>query len=379
MVRSERGIALALVLMALVVAGALIAGALLGGTQEQRVADNTRNAEQAFGAAEIGTYEVVRMWSPSTMSFHGLVGTDSILVADSLAPWKTGRYKGTVYKLNNDLYLIDVTGRDSVGLRPRIRGDVPARSRQALIVRVRPFTFPSPAGVAAITTGAAGITVSGSSVVSGYDSIPPTWIGCPPADSAIGILSSGPINSIREGSVSGAPATKQDGTVADSTFRHFQDVTYSQLAGLATVTLAAGSYGSGPVVANGVCAIGNPLNWGDGDHTQPCGGYFPLVRVAGDATLTGTGQGVLLIDGDLNVAGKFQWFGAVIVQGAMKAAGGGNVETKVWGIALLNGGIDESKIGGKVHFQYSKCALTQALEGTSIVAITRSRGWAQLY
>ena len=102
------------------------------------------------------------------------------------------------------------------------------------------------------------------------------------------------------------------------------------------MTLAAGSYGSGPAVANGVCATGNPLNWGDGDHTQPCGGYFPLVRVAGDATLTGTGQGVLLVDGDLNVAGKFQWFGAVIVEGAMKAAGGGNVETKVWGIALVN-------------------------------------------
>ena len=41
MVKSERGIALALVLMALVVSGALIAGILLGGTQEQRVADQS--------------------------------------------------------------------------------------------------------------------------------------------------------------------------------------------------------------------------------------------------------------------------------------------------------------------------------------------------
>ena len=153
MVRRERGIALALVLMTLVVGGALIAGILFGGTQEQRVADNTRNAEQAFGTAESGVQEVVRMWSPTRMSFHGLVGTDSILVADSLSPWKTGRYSGTVYKLSNDLYLIDVTGKDSVGLRSAIRGDVPARARQGLLVRIRAVSFPLPAGRAAVKSG----------------------------------------------------------------------------------------------------------------------------------------------------------------------------------------------------------------------------------
>src|SRR6266568_3991021 len=285
MVKSERGIALALVLMALVVSGALIAGILLGGTQEQRVADNTRNSEQAFGTAEAGAYEVVRMWSPSTMSFHGLIGTDSIPISVSLSPWQTGRYGGTVHKLGNDLYLIDVTGRDSVGLRPRIRGDVPARSHQVLIVRVRPFTFPAPAGVAAVTTGSAGITMGGNSDVSGYDSTPPTWSGCPPSDSAIGILSSGPITLATKGAtVSGAPATKQDNTIADSTFKRFQDVTYAQLAGAATITLGAGSYKSAPAATNGVCAIDsqNQLNWGDGDHTQPCGGYFPIVHIVGN-------------------------------------------------------------------------------------------------
>ena len=121
------------------------------------------------------------------------------------------------------------------------------------------------------------------------------------------------------------------------------------------------------------------MNWGDGDHTQPCGGYFPMVHITGNANLTGTGQGVLLVDGDVNMSGKFEWFGAVIVQGVMKASGGGNVETTLWGIALINGGLDESQVTGKSHFRYSKCVLTQALEGTSLVAMARSRGWAQLY
>ena len=381
MVRRERGIALALVLMTLVVVGALVAGILFGGTQEQRVADNTRNAEQAFGTAESGVQEVVRMWSPTRMSFHGLVGTDSILVADSLSPWKTGRYSGTVYKLSNDLYLIDVTGRDSVGLRPAIRGDVPARARQGLLVRIRAVSFPLPAGRAAVTVGIAGVTMNGNSSVNGYDSIPPTWTGCPPPDSAIGILSSGLIKTSNGGNkngVQGVPPWKQDSTVVDSNFTTFGGATYNQVGSAATITLPAGSYNPAPVVTNGVCDVSNTLNWGDGDHTQPCGGYFPVVHITGSATVTGTGQGVLLIDGDLNLGGNFRWFGVLVVQGAMKAAGGGKVDTNLWGIALIRGGIDESKINGNIDFQYSKCGLTQALDATSIVSISRSRGWLQL-
>ena len=83
MVKNERGIALATTLVIMTVVSGLIAGIIFVGTQEQRVADNTRNAEQAFGAAETGVYEVLRAWSPTKMSSHGLVGTDSILIAPS--------------------------------------------------------------------------------------------------------------------------------------------------------------------------------------------------------------------------------------------------------------------------------------------------------
>src|SRR2546422_320394 len=85
--------------------------------------------------------------------------------------------------------MTDVTGRDSVGLRLNARGDVPARSRQGLLVRIRSISFLAPPGKAAVTVGSAGVTINGSSTVNGYDSIPPTWSGCPPPDSGIGILS----------------------------------------------------------------------------------------------------------------------------------------------------------------------------------------------
>src|ERR1043166_2216518 len=100
-------------------------------------------------------------------------------------------------------------------------------------------------------TGSAGISMGGNSEVNGYDSSPPTWPSCPPSDSAIGILSSGPITLGTKGvAVSGNPATKLDNTIADSTFKRFQDVTYAQLAG-AAITLPAGSYKAGPGVTSG--------------------------------------------------------------------------------------------------------------------------------
>ena len=381
MVKNERGIALATTLVIMTVVSGLIAGIIFVGTQEQRVADNTRNAEQAFGAAETGVYEVLRTWSPTKMSSHGLVGTDSILIADSLSPQKSGRYSGTVYRLSGDLYLIDVIGKDSLGLRSTARGDVAARSRQGLLVRIRSISFPAPPGKAALTVGDSGIKVNGSSYINGRDSTPPTWTGCPPPDSAIGVLSSGTINSKNgnKGGIQGAPATDSTPQLVDSNFTVFGGVTYSQLGSAASITLPAGSYNPAPVVTNGVCDVSSTLNWGDGVHTQPCGGYYPIVHITGDATVTGTGQGILLIDGDLNLGGNLQWYGVMIVQGAMKAAGGGKVGANVWGIALIRGGLDETKINGNINFQYSKCGLTQALNGTSAVAVSRSRAWSQLY
>ena len=64
--RSERGMALAIAIVALVVVGALIAGALFSGTQEQRVAENVRRVQASFGVAEEGVYDVIRGWSNPT-------------------------------------------------------------------------------------------------------------------------------------------------------------------------------------------------------------------------------------------------------------------------------------------------------------------------
>src|SRR3989454_10969918 len=115
--QNERGMALALAIVALVVVGALVAGAFFAGTQEQRVGENSRRVLTSFGVAEAGMLEVVRTWQDSTGGFNSLASYPS---APSTRTWPTvqspshtGAYSGTLYKLNDQNFLIDMTGTDS--------------------------------------------------------------------------------------------------------------------------------------------------------------------------------------------------------------------------------------------------------------------------
>ena len=105
------------------------------------------------------------------------------------------------------------------------------------------------------------------------------------------------------------------------------------------------------------------------------------MHVAGDLTVNGVqGQGILLVDGNLNVQGSFQFFGITIVQGDLKTSGGGSTSAHFWGTVLAkNIDLSIQSISGKATLNYSKCAITQALQNNSITAPMRSRGWVQLF
>src|SRR3989454_11899760 len=72
--KNERGMALAVAIVALVIVGALVAGALFSGTQEQRVAENTRRVQASFGVAEEGVNSLIRVWPNSTTVWNGMAG-----------------------------------------------------------------------------------------------------------------------------------------------------------------------------------------------------------------------------------------------------------------------------------------------------------------
>ena len=178
-----------------------------------------------------------------------------------------------------------------------------------------------------------------------------------------------------------------DPNVTDSTFSRYGDVSYSQLVGRSTINLPGGqnfSSNIGPVLNGaGVCDRTVVTNWGDGENpTAPCGSYFPIVHIQGDATINGVqGQGILLVDGTLDIQGGFQWFGITIVRGSLKTAGGGSTDAHFWGATMVQDStvVGTNTITGAANILYSKCAIIKALDKTGVVALMRSRGWVQLY
>jgi hypothetical protein len=378
--RNERGMALALAMVGLVVAGALVAGAFFAGTQEQRVGENVRRIQQSFAIAEGGAYDVFRTWKPESINVGLVFPADTYRVANPATP-TGGSYDGSVYKLNRNVYLVDITGRDkaSKAATNRMGG---ARQRVGILGTVKQLSLQTRASLT--TKGA--VKLAGNAFVDGGIHVPPGWTSC---DSVRDTAKAG-IRTPDTAAVSGEqthaagnPPLQYDPTVTDANFDQFGDVSYADLALRATIQYPGGeNLKTEPVVTNGVCDQSVKTNWGDGvNPAAPCGKHFVIVHAAGDLTLNNVqGQGILLVDGDLSVQGSYQWFGVAIVRGKLKTAGGGSAEAHFWGATMAqNVDLEVQNITGNATVNYSKCAIIQALQFTQVVTPMRSRGWTQLF
>lgn len=378
--RDERGMALAIAIFALVVVGALIAGAFFAGTQEQRVGENQRRVQTSFGVAEAGAQERVLSWNPVTMNSRALYPADSVAIATTNTPNGTGSYGGYSYKLGPNLFLIDITGRDNASAAGMIAGGGGARQRLGLITRIAPVDF----GIHASLTTLGGVSVSGNADVSGIDQVPSGWTSCGvPGAEQPGVRNTGAsVSSNGNGIVVGTPPVVADPSLNANSFQNFGGATYTQLAAKASITLPGGNYTTAPVVTNGVCDNTVLTNWGDGmNPTAACGNYFPIIHLTGTTTLNNTqGQGILLVDGDLNIQGSYQFFGIVIIQGSLKTAGGGSTAAHFWGgVMSKDATLGIQSLSGKATLNFSSCAILTALQATMPVSMMRSRGWAQLF
>jgi hypothetical protein len=378
--------ALAIAIFALVVVGALVAGAFFAGTQEQRVAENTKRMQQSFGAAEMGLNEVIRTWTPQKLNKIPIYPRDSFRVPyapyDSITPDRSGVYGGYVYRLNDQVYLIDITARDKQ-TRQGVAGGG-ARQRLGQLVRIRLVNF----AIGAALTTRGGVSLKGNAYVNGRDTIPQGWdptycdtIG-DTTKAGVRTNDSTQVNTQRAGQLGGNPQVRQDTSINSGTFNQFGDISYASLAASANIQMAGGNYKIQPVSGGGVCTTTVLTNWGDGmNPTQACGSYFPIIHINGDATLNGDqGQGVLLVDGDLDIQGSFVFYGIVLVQGSLKTAGGGSTDAHFYGAVMAsNVDLELNSLAGNATLQYSKCAVTNAMEGTQVVTPVRSRAWAQLF
>jgi hypothetical protein len=372
---NERGIALPLVLFVLVILGVIITGTFYVARLEQKTGDNAVAGTQAAAVAEAGVDSVLSNWNTATYNTLA-VATDLVLPTVTTLGGNSS-YTATVRRLNPTVFLVRADGRQ---LFPG--GSLAGRRQVAKLVRL---DIPQIAMNAAITTRT-GLSVTGSSDVSGIDSIPSSMAAiCPPAGPTMpGIRdSSGNVNT--GGSCSGAscivgnPQILTDPTVTSNTFTQFGNTTFAQLAAMANISISGTINSIAPAVSGGACNTAIATNWGAPlTPATACGSYFPIIYAPGNVRLTGgAGQGILLVNGDLDISGGVEFYGPVIVMGTVRSTGtGGHI---YGGVMSSNANFGTVLVSGNSVVNYSSCTISRALQGISRAVPLAERSWAQLY
>jgi hypothetical protein len=371
---NERGIALPLVMFVLVILGVIIAGTFYVARLELKTGDNTVAASQAAATAEAGVDSVLSGWNSSV--FNGMaVAAETTFTSVSMGG--NASYTATLRRLSNSLFMVRADGRqDFPG------GGTQGRRQVSKLVRL---DIPQIAMNAAITTRT-GISVSGSSDVSGVDSVPSAWGAlCPPPGPTLPGIRDSSGNITATGACAGAscivgnPDTLTDPTVNSNTFSQFGNTNFNQLAARANLVVSGTLTGIAPVILAGACRTSIITNWGDPmNPASACGSYYPIVYAPGNLHLSGGwGQGILLVAGDLTLAGGVEFYGPVIALGRVSSTGtGGHV---YGGVMAADANLGVTSFSGNSVVNYSSCAIARALQGISLPSPLGERSWAQLY
>ncbi len=373
---SERGIALAVAIFALVVVGGLIAGSFFVAMLEQRVGRNTIRQQAAFNVAESASQDVVLNWNTgtyNTLSVGGQVQTTGT------AP-DGGWYRRTVKRLGSMVFLVSAQG---------FSPDSTSRATVGYLLRLKPFFF----NINAALKTQGSTKVGGSSMISGADSIPSGWTGCPAlAPSQPGIRMPDPTQLTTTGGcsgnacITGNPQVMRDTTINTQTLTTVGDIPFDSLRQFATITLPGGNYQQilPSLNADGTCNTANQRNWGDPlVPTAACGNYFPIIWADGDLQLgSGYGQGVLIVNGNLTVNGGFEFYGPVLVKQTLSTAGTGghfNGGVIAANTDLCQSSSCTSSVMGNAVINYSSCALIRAMNNTAAGSLVKQRSWVTLY
>lgn len=378
MLKRRAGIAIIAALGGIVVIGALIAGVFFVSTQESQISGGSLVHERAFRAAELGLNTTLANWDAPTMYALPTGGMDTMA------------YSGTgwvdtvvVTKLTAQAYSMLSSATAGSG---RL-----ARSRKQTLLSIR-LSAPDFDFLGALTVR--GVTqIGGSSLISGTNTNPSGWSGCSaPTDTLAGIAIADSTQISYSGCtsgscVTGSPQILQDPTAGDTTnYFEFGDEDWASLTAAANKVINGTATFSqiNPVVSDGVCDKSSLSNWGAPTHTTPanaCENYFPIIHAKGSTStlkLTGNkGQGILLVDGDLEISGGFEFYGPVIVRGRIKSTGtGGKLNG---GVMAANVDLEQNTVLGDATINYSSCAVEKAIGGSANPRRIVERAWTEVH
>ena len=378
--RKRAGIAMATALGGLVIIGVMIAGVFFTSNQELRVGTNTFVQERAFRAAEFGLNASLANWNNAEMLLLAIGGTKQVVYDSSAKGW---RDTVTITRLTATNYLIGSTGTAFGG----IQGS--SRRRTALLVRI---SVPSIDVKAALVSR--GETELANVPLTGFDTSPLGWTSCPTAEDSVAaaaVADSADMDFKNSCPLSacllGLPKLLETPAAADtSTFTMLDDETYASLTTYSPKVFSSSSNPPNrmePALTGGACDKTATKNWGDPTRSSPagaCESYFPIIHSKGSSYTMqlkgGSGQGILLVDGNLEISGDFTFYGPVIVKGNFESKGSAKVHGTVMAANSTGG---DNAVTSLSTITYSSCAIKKAFEHAIPPKRVAERAWMEVF
>lgn len=228
----------------------------------------------------------------------------------------------------------------------------PNSTKAIVTTAVRLFTFP--ASAPAVLYSKDNVVVNGTAItIDGTD-------GGSCADGSLApIYTQNPATTTENGqpTLAGDPSEPQTGPL-DIDLEEY----INALKGGASHTLTADASNS---------TFGSPSNfvtvYADAIGTQ-ADGELRLNNV--------TGYGILLVKGDLALAGNINWNGIIIATGALTSSGGGSNAKNILGqVYAGSSALGDTAISGSVHIGYQSCNVKKALSSQPLKVVS----WKQNY
>ena len=371
----QRGMAIVAALYFITIVGVLAVAVLFGARQWARSGGGAlRDAAQLARADEL-LVALVGDWN-STERAEQPVGSRVNVVARVAR--SADRIDAATYitRLNRTLYWLQAdvgAARSSAG-----------RHRINLLVRVPVWTLPTRSPL----VSAGDVMLSNAARILGAGGGSSACVaGVASADAAITLPPAA-----RLVLASGYPEAEQPEVRADSSARapvtaYVSDgASWDALAVRADVRLPADAHRSPRPETDASGCVDNLTNWGEPLRevtASPCERRRRVIYAAGDLTLDGgRGQGALLVDGRLRLAGPFLWSGVVIARGGIETMSDG---VDIAGV-VISGATNAAHAGDapvSLHhaatIRFAPCDAQQGMTSTMRAHVVRERAWAELF
>lgn len=355
-VSAGRGFALPVALIAIMVIGAVVTGGFWVSSRQARAERDQVLGEQAFYVADLGLEDALGSWRNGT-----LARIDSAVVEPEREVTQDdhplGSYEVDIRRIGPALYLFSSTGRVRAGGRTVVR-------RASSVVRVLEPGLPASAALAVY----GGLTVGERTRIEG--GLDDAREDCGERGAGVAAFDVSLVASSGQARITGTPPVEGDSTLDTVGLSRFGDVPLADLVATATKVYEDGESeaGMGPATTRDaagaeICDASVRGNWGDPSGQGVCAGEFPIILGMGDLRLeTGSGQGILIVEGDLTLGGDVEFYGLVIVKGELRTVGADN---RVDGGVVVHGdGRLDSRsaaLGGSV-IRYSRCRVDRAFD-----------------